>query len=65
LSLITKTNQGLDAFEVDKSSKVKNPNMEKYLDMVRRMESSFEGFSLKNISRLDNEHADMLAKSAT
>jgi hypothetical protein len=29
------------------------------------MEASFEGFSLKIISRLDNEHTDMLAKSAT
>jgi hypothetical protein len=37
--------------------------MEKYLNMVRRMESSFEGFSVKNIPRLDNEHANMLDKS--
>jgi hypothetical protein len=28
------------------------------------MEASFEGFSVKNILRLDNEHADMLAKFA-
>jgi hypothetical protein len=27
------------------------------------MEASFEGFSVKNILRLDNEHADILAKS--
>jgi hypothetical protein len=32
-------------------------------DMVRMMDSSFEGFPVKNIPRLDNEHADMLAKS--
>jgi hypothetical protein len=50
---------------VDKSSKVKNPSLEKYLDMVRRMESSFEGFKVKNIPRLDNKHADMLDKSTT
>jgi hypothetical protein len=43
----------------------KNSALEKYLNMVRRMEASFEGFSLKIISRLDNEHTDMLAKSAT
>jgi hypothetical protein len=49
---------------VDKSSKVKNLTLEKYLDMVRRLESSFEGFSMKNISRLDNEHTDLLAKYA-
>jgi hypothetical protein len=28
------------------------------------MESSFKGYLVKNIPRLDNEHADMLAKSA-
>jgi ribonuclease HI len=49
--------------QVDRLSKVKNPNIEKYFDMVRRLESSFEGFSVKNIPRLYNENADMLAKS--
>jgi hypothetical protein len=29
------------------------------------MEASFEGFSVKNIPRGENEHADLLAKSAT
>jgi ribonuclease HI len=48
---------------VDKSSKVKDPKMEKYLDTVRRMEASFKGFSVKNIPRGDNEQADLLAKS--
>jgi ribonuclease HI len=32
---------------VDKSSKAKDPKLEKYLDAVRRMEASFEGFSIK------------------
>jgi hypothetical protein len=49
--------------QVDKSRKVKNPSLENYFDMVRRMESSFEGFSVKNIPRLDNEHAEMIAMS--
>jgi hypothetical protein len=31
---------------------------------VRRIEASFEGFSVKNIPRGENEHADLLAKSA-
>jgi ribonuclease HI len=48
--------------QVDKSRNTKSPTLEKYLDMVRRMESSFEVFSVKNIPRLNNEHADMLAK---
>jgi ABC-type tungstate transport system permease subunit len=50
---------------VDKSSKIKDPKLEKYLDTVRRIEASFEGFSVKNIPRGDNEQADLLAKSAT
>jgi hypothetical protein len=49
--------------QVDKSSKARDPKLEKYLDTVRRMEAYFEGFSAKNISRGDNEHADLLAKS--
>jgi hypothetical protein len=40
------------------------PEVEKYLDIVRRMEASFEGFLVKNIPRGDNEQADLLAKSA-
>jgi ribonuclease HI len=34
----------------DKSSKARDPKLEKYLDTVRRMEASFDGFSVK-ISR--------------
>jgi ribonuclease HI len=49
---------------VDKSSKARDPKLEKYLDIVRRMEASFGGFSVKNILRGENEHADLLAKSA-
>jgi hypothetical protein len=29
------------------------------------MEASFEGFAVKNIPREENEHANLLAKSAT
>jgi hypothetical protein len=49
---------------IDKSSKPRDPKLKKYLDAVRRMEASFEGFSVKNIPRGENEHADLLAKSA-
>jgi hypothetical protein len=41
-----------------------DPELEKYLDIVRKMEASFEGFSVKNIPRGENEHADLLDKSA-
>jgi hypothetical protein len=50
---------------VDKSNRARDPKLERYLDTVRRMEASFEGFSVKNIPRGENEHADLLAKSAT
>ena len=48
---------------IDKSSKARDLKLEKYLDTVRRMEASFEGFSVKNIPRGENEHVDLLAKS--
>jgi ribonuclease HI len=50
--------------QVDKSSKARDPKLEKYLDTVRRMEASFKGFSVKNIPRGDNEQVDLLVKSA-
>jgi ribonuclease HI len=49
---------------IDKSSKARDLKLEKYLDTVQRMEASFEDFSAKNIPRGENEHADLLAKSA-
>jgi hypothetical protein len=49
---------------IEKSSKARNLGLKKYFDMVWKMESSFKGYLVKNIPRLDNEHADMLAKSA-
>jgi ribonuclease HI len=49
---------------VDKSSKARDPKLKKYLDTVRRLEASFEGFSVKNIPRGENGHADLLAKLA-
>jgi hypothetical protein len=52
------------AIHMDKSSKARDPKLEKYLDAVRRLEASFEGFSVKNIPRGENEDADLLAKSA-
>jgi ribonuclease HI len=61
-SAILKSDSQVITGQVDKSSKANNPALEKYLDMVRRMESSFEGFSVKNILRLDNEHADMFCR---
>lgn len=36
--------------------------LEKYLDIVQRMEESFEGFFVKNIPRLYNEYDNILAE---
>jgi hypothetical protein len=61
---ILKTDSQVISGHVDKSSKARDPKLEKYLDTVRRLEASFECFSVKNIPRGDNEHADLLAKLA-
>jgi ribonuclease HI len=61
---ILKTDSQVISGHVDKSSKARDPKLERYLDTVRRLEASFEGFSVKNIRRGENEHADLLAKSA-
>jgi ribonuclease HI len=61
---ILKTDSQVISVHVDKSSKARHPKLEKYLDVVRRLEGSFEGFSIKNFPRGENEHADLLAKSA-
>jgi ribonuclease HI len=61
---ILKSDSQVITGHVDKSSKAKDPKLEKYLDIVQRMEASFEGFSVKNIPRGDNEQVDLLAKSA-
>jgi ribonuclease HI len=61
---ILKTDSQVISGHIDKSYKARDPELEKYLDAVRRMEASFEGFSVKNIPRGENEHADLLAKSA-
>ena len=62
--VILKTDSQVIFGHVDKSSKARDLKLERYLDTVRRLEASFEGFSVKNIPRGENEHADLLAKSA-
>jgi ribonuclease HI len=61
---VLKTDSQVISGQVDKSCKARDLKLEKYLDTVRRLEASFEGFSVKNIARGENEHADLLAKSA-
>jgi ribonuclease HI len=61
---ILKTDSQVISGHVDKSSKARDPKLERYLDTVRRLEASFKGFSIKNIPRGEIEHADLLAKLA-
>jgi ribonuclease HI len=61
---ILKTDSQVISGHVNKSSKARDPKLEKYLAAVRRLEASFKGFSVKNIPRGENEHEDLLAKSA-
>jgi hypothetical protein len=61
---VLKTDSQVISGHIDKSCRVRDPKLEKYPDTVRRLEASFEGFSVKNIPRGENEHADLLAKSA-
>jgi ribonuclease HI len=61
---ILKTDSQVISGHVDKSSKARDPKLEKYLDAIRRLEASFEGFSVKNIPTGENGHADLLDKSA-
>jgi hypothetical protein len=63
---ILKTDSQVISGHMDKSSKARDPKLEAMgiRRAVRRLEASFEGFSIKNIPRWENEHADLLAKSA-
>jgi ribonuclease HI len=61
--VILKTDSQVISGHVDKSSKARDQKLEKYLDTAQRLEASFEGFSVKNIPREENEHADLLEKS--
>jgi hypothetical protein len=61
---ILKSDSQVITGHIDKSSRARYPKLEKYLDIVQRMEASFKGFSVKNIPRGENEHVDLLAKSA-
>jgi ribonuclease HI len=44
---ILKSDSQVISGHADKTSKGRDPKLEKYLDAVRRMEASFEGFSVK------------------
>jgi ribonuclease HI len=61
---ILKTDSQVISGHVNKINNARDLKLERYMDTVRTLEASFEGFSVKNIPRGENEHADLLAKSA-
>ncbi|XP_075659033.1 uncharacterized protein LOC142628886 [Castanea sativa] len=51
--------------QVEGKLEAKDPRMQKYLSQVRRLQSKFESFTLVQISRSRNTHANSLATLAT
>jgi hypothetical protein len=51
---VLKTYSQVISGHVHKSCKARDPKLEKCLDIVGRLEASFEGFSVKNIPRGEN-----------
>ena len=50
--------------QVEKEYTAREPELIKYLSVVRNLERRFEGFTLKHIPRSENAEADELAKAA-
>jgi ribonuclease HI len=48
---------------LEKECIVREPTLERYLALVRRMESYFKGFTVVHIERNKNSEADELAKA--
>ena len=51
------------AGHIEKDYKARDPKLAKYLQFLREQEKYFEGFTVKNISRIDNSDADEIAKA--
>ena len=51
------------AGHIEKDYKARDPMLAKYLQFLREQEKYFEGFTVKNISRIDNSDADEIAKA--
>jgi hypothetical protein len=50
------------AGQIDKECIAKEPTLERYLALIRRMENYFNGFTVEYIERAKNTKADELAK---
>ena len=61
--LIIKTYSQVVAGHIEKDYKARDLELAKYLQFLREQEKYFEGFTVKNISRIDNSDADEIAKA--
>jgi ribonuclease HI len=50
--------------QIEKECIIREPTLERYLAMVRRMENFFKVFTVEHIDRNKNSEADELAKAA-
>jgi ribonuclease HI len=63
-NLVVKTDSQVIAGLVEKEYAAKEPELSKYLEVVRGLERRFRGFTLKYIPRAENAKAGELAKAA-
>ena len=61
-SLIIKIDSQVVAGHIEKDYKARDPELAKYLQFLREQEKYFEGFIVKNISRIDNSDDDKIVK---
>jgi len=63
-TLLIKTDSQVVAGQVEKEYLAHNPELARYLAVVRGLERRFKGFTLQYIPRAENYEADELAKAA-
>jgi ribonuclease HI len=63
-SCILHTDSKVVVGQIEKECITREPTLEKYLALVRRMEKKFKGFTVEYIDRNKNAKADELAKEA-
>jgi ribonuclease HI len=63
--ILAKTNSQVVTGQVKNEYMARDPEMVKYLAIVRALERRFQGFTLKYVPRAENLEADELAKAAT
>jgi hypothetical protein len=59
-----RTDSKVVAGQIKKDCITREPTLEKYLTLIRRMENHFKGFTVEYIERSKNTEADELAKTA-